>query len=434
MSTTVPARAAATPVNVERWGWYSIGVNVALIVINWRVARASGSLAVGAELIHNAVDLLTAIAVLGRLKLATRKTAQFPYGLYKVENIIAVGLAGMTFFTAYEIAREALFAAASPPTVTFWALAGVVLAWIIPLLFSVFELRAGRAANSPALIADAVEYRAHVFTTGVVFAGMVGQWVNLPLDRIAALLIVVAIVKTGWELLSDGMRVLLDASLDAETLVRVRELIAADPAVTTLRWVTGHNAGRFRFLEAEVGLRVRDLTQAESAVQRISAAIRAAVPHIERVLLHATPQERTHVRLAIPLATPEGALSPHFGEAPYFALATVRLADGCVTEQTLLVNPHQADEKAKGIHVAEWLVAQKADMVLLREDLSGKGPVYVFGEAGIEMQHTEADTLAEALTVILRDWNVFSLPGSGLGCSSPLRRCGIWSVEKKNSR
>mgnify|MGYP000957929571 CR=1 FL=1 len=393
----------ASPVNIERWGWYSIGINVTLIGINLLVARASGSLAVGAELIHNAVDLLTAIAVLAGLKLATRKTAQFPYGLYKLENIIAVGLAGMTFLTAYEIAREALFATAPPPTVTFWTLAGVVVAWIIPLIFSAFELRAGRTANSPALIADALEYRAHVFTTGVVFAALIGQWLNVPLDRIAALLIVIAIVKTGWDLLSDGMRVLLDASLDAETLVQVRELITADPAVTALRWVTGHNAGRFRFLEAEVTLRVHDLEQAEAAVQRIDSAIRAAVPHIERVLIHATPQERTHVRVAIPLATPEGVLSAHFGEAPYFALVTVRLADGAAIEQTVHLNPHQGEEKAKGIHVAEWLAAQKADVVLLREDLSGKGPVYVFGEAGIEMRRTEATTLTEALTAVFPD-------------------------------
>ncbi len=399
-NATVPTSPS---VNVERWGWYSIGINVTLIGINLLVARASGSLAVGAELIHNAVDLLTAIAVLAGLRLATRKTAQFPYGLYKLENIIAVGLAGMTFLTAYEIAREALFATAQPPTVTFWTLAGVVIAWIIPLVFSAFELRAGRAANSPALIADALEYRAHVFTTGVVFAALIGQWVNVPLDRIAALLIVIAIVKTGWDLLSDGMRVLLDASLDAETLVQVRELITTDPTVTALRWVTGHNAGRFRFLEAEVTLRVHDLEQAEAAVQRMDSAIRAAVPHIERVLIHATPQERTHMRVAVPLETPEGALSPHFGEAPYFALVTVRLADGAATTQTVHLNPHQGEEKAKGIHVAEWLVTQKADVVLLREELSGKGPVYVFGEAGVEIRRTEATTLTEALTAVLPD-------------------------------
>jgi divalent metal cation (Fe/Co/Zn/Cd) transporter len=100
-------------VNVERWGWYSIAVNVALAALHTLVATASGSLAVAAEVVHNVVDLLAAVAVLIGLKLASRKSKAFPYGLYKVENLVAAGLAVMVFFSAYEIARNALLA---PPT------------------------------------------------------------------------------------------------------------------------------------------------------------------------------------------------------------------------------------------------------------------------------------------------------------------------------
>jgi len=384
-------------VNIERWGWYSIGVNVILAAINAGIALASGSLAVEAELVHNLVDLLTAVAVLIGLKLSTRKSKDFPYGLYKLENVIAVGLALMVFLTAYEIARDALFAAPRQTTVDPWMLGGVIVATAIPLIFSHFELRAGQAANSPALIADAREYRAHVFTTGVVFAALLAQRFNFPLDRIAALVIVAAIAKTGWDLLADGMRVLLDASLDAETLLQIRETILAEPTVAEVQWVTGRNAGRFRFVEAEVALRVHDLEKAEAATRRVEAQIRQAVPFVERVLIHAEPLARTHLRYAVPLADPGGTISEHFGEAPYFALVTVRLADGAIEEQRVLANPHGGEPKAKGIRVAEWLVAQKADVVLVKEDLRGKGPAYAFGDAGVEMRQTEAMTLAEAL-------------------------------------
>ena len=383
--------------NIERWGWYSIAINVVLGLINLVIARASGSLAVEAEMVHNLVDLLTAVAVLIGLRLSTRKSRDFPYGLYKLENVVAVGLAVMIFFTAYEIARDAFFEPTRLATVDPWMLAGVMVATAIPLAFSHFELRAGRAANSPSLIADAKEYRAHVFTTGVVFAALLAQRFNLPLDRIAALVIVVAIAKTGWELLSDGMRVLLDASLDADTILEIREIIAAEPTVAELKWATGRNAGRFRFVEAEVALRVRELEKAEATTRRIEERIREAVPYIDRVLIHAEPMERTHLRYAIPLSDTAGALSEHFGEAPYFALVTVRLADGAIEEQQVVTNPHQAVERAKGIQVAEWLVGQKADVVLLKESLRGKGPLYVFGDAGVEMRETEATTLEEAL-------------------------------------
>jgi cation diffusion facilitator family transporter len=387
-------------VNVERWGWYSIAVNVALGLINLVIARASGSLAVEAEMVHNLVDLLTAVAVLIGLRLSTRKSKDFPYGLYKLENVVAVGLAVMIFFTAYEIARDAFFEPTRLATVDPWMLGGVVVATAIPLVFSHFELRAGQAANSPSLIADAKEYRAHVFTTGVVFAALLAQRFNLPLDRIAALVIVVAIAKTGWELLSDGMRVLLDASLDADTILEIRDIITAEPTVAELKWATGRNAGRFRFVEAEVALRVRELEQAEAATRRIEERIREAVPYVDRVLIHAEPMERTHLRYAVPLNDTAGALSEHFGEAPYFARVTVRLADGTIEEQQVVTNPHQAVERAKGIQVAEWLVAQKADVVLLKESLRGKGPVYVFGDAGVEMRETEATTLEEVLAEV----------------------------------
>ncbi|MBL7065793.1 MAG: hypothetical protein ISS49_16580 [Anaerolineae bacterium] len=58
---------------------------------------------------------------------------------------------------------------------------------------------------------------------------------------------------------------------------------------------------------------------------------------------------------------------------------------------------HLKEEKAKGIQVAEWLVAQKVDVVLVKESLRGKGPAYVFRDAGIELRQTDANTLGKAI-------------------------------------
>jgi len=381
----------------SRIAWASIGINIALSLLNLAIAAASGSLAVAAEMIHNLVDLVASVAVLAGVKISERESRDFPYGLYKVENVVAVGVAILIFFTAYEIAQEALRGQDGPATVNGWMLAGVALSAIIPLAFSQYEMRIGREINSPSLMADAQEYRAHVFSSGVVFLALVGQMVGFPLDRYAALVIVVLIAKTGWELLVDGMRVLLDASLDADTLDQVRAIIQADPAVTEMRSLAGRNAGRYRFLEADVALRVDDLEKAHAVSHRIEEAIRAQVPHVERVRIHYEPKVRTHLRYAVPLADPAGTVSQHFGEAPFFALATVRTADGQVERQEVLTNPHTAVDKAKGIRVGEWLVGLKTDIVLLREDVHGKGPAYVFADAGVETQLTGATTLAQAL-------------------------------------
>ena len=368
----------------ERAAWLSIAINVVLTLLNMAIAAASGSLAVAAEMVHNLVDLVSAVAVLVGIKVSERKSRTFPYGLYKVENVVAIVIAVLIFVTGYEIAKQALLARERQATVTPLMLGGVVLSAVIPLAFSVYEMRVGRAVNSPSLIADAQEYRVHVFSSGMALVALIGQMIGWPLDRVAALVIVLLIAKTGWELLQDGMRVLLDASLDAETLNRVREIIEAEPSVADLKSLTGRNAGRYRFLEVEVTLRVQDLDRAHAVTRRMEQAVRAEVPHLERVLIHAEPLARTELRYAVPLGDASGTVSPHFGEAPFFALLTVHTADGTVARQEVLPNPHTDVAKAKGIRVAEWLIQQRVDIVLLKESLQGKGPEYVFGDAGVE--------------------------------------------------
>jgi hypothetical protein len=144
MKSSDPTTQAA--VNVMRWGWGSIAVNIALAALHGAIAIASGSLAVAAELTHNFLDLVSAIAVLIGLKVAMRKSRTYPYGLCKIENLIAAGIAIMAFVTAYEIARRALAETLAPPRADTWMLVLLFCTWALPLVFSRYELRAARLA------------------------------------------------------------------------------------------------------------------------------------------------------------------------------------------------------------------------------------------------------------------------------------------------
>ena len=388
------AMADAGFASAVRWGWYSIGINGLLIVLHGIVAAASGSLAVTAELLHNTVDLASAGVVVIGLKLAMRKSQAFPYGLYKIENLVAAVLAIMIFFTAYEVVSSAFLAATKVPAVDAWMLVSLIATMAIPLVFSHFEMRVARRSNSPALMADAREYRVHAYTTGLALAALLTAWFDFPLDRVAALIIVIAVLKTGWDLLVDALRVLLDASLDPKSLDEIRTVIAADPATADVTWITGRNAGRFRFVEAGVTLRLTDLARVEGVIQRIEASVRTALPQIERVLLHVEPRVSTHDLCAVPLADLSGTISAHFGEAPYFAFVTVERASGAVEEQHIRANPHFREARAKGLRVAEWLTRQKVDRVMVPNSLEGRGPAYVFRDAGIQVESSDAATLA----------------------------------------
>jgi len=401
---------------IQRIGWYSVGISAFLLILNLTISWASGSLALMAEVVHNLGDLMAAAAVLAGLKLSEHRRADFPYGLYKVENVVTVGIALLIFMSGYEIARQAVSWAPRQTIVATWMIAGVLVAMFVPLAFSRFELRIARRVNSPSLAADAQEYRMHVFSSGVVLVALLGAWSGIPLDRAAAVIVVGIVFKTGWTLLRDGMRMLLDASLDDDTLAAVRAIIEAEPAVVSIKALRGRSAGRFRFLEAEIGLRITDLERANQIGQSLEQAVRTEVPHVERVSMHLEPAQKPVLRVAVSLSGAEGPVSLHFGTAPYFALADIRPQDGVCLRQDIVSNPYHLEAARRGLDVAKWLVAEEVDVVITGDDVRDKTPGYVLSNAGVKVVVTRAADLTAALDEWLTDRDIIrsaeTLPAS----------------------
>ena len=339
---------------------------------------------------------------MGGLLIARRRSRAFPYGLYKVENLVSVVVALVIFLGGYEIARQALFEPSSGLADAPIALAGTALAMLVVYSFGRYERRVGRETGSPSLIADGEHFRVDVFSSAVVFAAILGNYLGLPLDRIGAGVVVLFVVWAGWELLVAGLRVLLDASLDQGTLGTVREIFASEPSVAEVRSLVGRSSGRYKFLEADIAVKTHQLDEAHRLSDQLEAAIRARVPQVDRVLIRVEPVRKEVWRWAVPLASRQGPISPHFALAPFFALVDVRAATGAVVGTEVLANPFLQLEKQKGIRVGEFLVAQGVDGLGVKESLEGKGTAYVLAAAGVEVRRIQADTLDRALDELRR--------------------------------
>ncbi len=392
-------RGEATP-PAERVAIYSLLVNIFLLALNLVMATYSGSLALMAETVHNLADLAASAAVWVGLRLSQRKSRAFPYGLYKVENVAAIIVGLFIFLTAYEIAKEAVVESGREIVMHPVILLGVMAAALVPWLFSRYELRVARAVNSPSLTADAREFQAHVLSSGVVFASLLGQWIGWPLDGPAALMIVLWIGRAGWETLTAGMRVLLDASIDAETLQRIRRVIERQAAVVEVRSLMGRNAGRYRFIEAEIGVRLQSVEKAHRVSHTIETEIRNEIPFVERVLIHVEPVSKGVVRIAVPLTDQTGTVGRHFGLAPYFALTDRQVATGQTVSQTIIVNPFADHPKGRGLEVAHWLMEHRVDLVVTPDDIRDKGPGHALGDAGVTVVISQASTLAAAVAEV----------------------------------
>ncbi len=382
---------------IVRVGVYSLIVNVVLVAGKLTLAFVTGSLALRADAVHSLVDVFASIALILGLVISGRKSRDFPYGLYKVENLVSTVISLLLFLTAFELLRQAISARTTAGTYGIWVPGVVVSFVLIPLLFGRYELTMGRRYHSPSLVADGTQFRADVFGSTVVFIGVLGRMLGLPLDRVAAGVVALLIAYAAWNLLVNSMRVLLDASASPEVLDHARVLIMAEPLVGEIRSLVGRNSGRYVFIETTIAVRTDDLNKAHALTERIERAIKGAVPNVDRVLVHCEPEAKTQLRYAVPLADRAGRFSEDFGKSPYFALIDIDRASGTEVRHEVVANPYRELERGRGIKVAELLKVYKPDVVIARESLVGKGPGFALSDWGVEVRQTEARSLDELL-------------------------------------
>jgi cation diffusion facilitator family transporter len=91
----------------EKVALFAIGINLSLFGIKYAFSTLSGSIALKADAFHSLSDVVASSTVFVGLIIAKRKMKSFPYGLYKVENLVSVMVALAIFYAGYEIVMEA---------------------------------------------------------------------------------------------------------------------------------------------------------------------------------------------------------------------------------------------------------------------------------------------------------------------------------------
>lgn len=394
--TTSSHRPREDDRRVQRVALYGILVSLVLVALKTGLAVFSGSLVLTATAVDSAVDVVGALVLWGGLRLSVRKSSRFPYGLYKIENVLQIVVAVLIFVGAYEIGAQAVAPGEGAPTITWWVLIGVVLTILITLGYSLYATSRGKRTNSPALVADGRHRLVDVFSASLALVAVASTFVGFDIDRYMAFPILAIVVYSGWGLLRDGMKVLLDASVDPRTWRAIEDMLEADPLVTQVRRLTARSAGRYVFVEATVAVRTEDLAKAHAASDRLEQTVRAELPSVDHMTLHLEPQRPEVLTVCVPLDGHGSSLSAEFGSAPHFLFARVRSGDGEILARETRENPHAHEERQKGIMTAEWLVEYAVDVVIAPHDIK-KGPAYVLSDAGVELFPTRLMDVDDAL-------------------------------------
>ncbi len=363
--------------------------NLCLAASKYLLSKFSGSLSLQADAIHSLTDVIGSISVFLGLKFADRKSKDFPYGLYKLENLASLVTSFFIFAAAFEIihsviSEESVLEAQKVPVAAGGLLAITIALW----LFSRWELKIAKKSGSPSLAADAEHMKTDLFSSAIILIGLIGGAIGFPwLDHIAAIIISIFIIHTGWEIMIDSLKVLLDAGIEPEVAARIAEIIRSFPEVKEIKRLTGRRSGRFSFVEAEIILDVRTLDEAHEIVTIMEEEIYDQFPEIDRVVIHFEPPKIEKLVIAIPLDE-KGNFSGHLACAPAFLIIEIdcSLKPGKVKKEYVLENPYFKEDRHRGALVAEWLKEKGVNTFIVPvKEPSCKGLLYALDSLGIKI-------------------------------------------------
>lgn len=375
----------------------------------------SNSLALQADAFDNLTDLVMAIAALVGILYSNKKpNEKFPYGYYKIENIVSLIISIVIFFTAFNIIQQSItemssFVGGAPKTINISPIIIIflIISLISSILLTIYLKFVGRKTGSPIVESQGSEKLFDNLISSSVLLGFIGAFFNLYiLDSIIGLLIALFIIKGGLDIFVNSTKTLLDAVIDFENKKELYELIESFPRVNAIEHFEVRSYGKYLFLEADISLNQDlPLSKIEKLKRKLTEDIKSKFPKIFKVIIITQVQPMEKVKIAVPVSQNNGLkseIAPHFGEAPYFAFLELQEKD--LSKLEIQSNKHANLEKRKGIEISDWLCSEKIDTLYLKKELQ-RGPLVIFENSLIEVKIMELNTLEEVFEQEKEDLN-----------------------------
>lgn len=299
----------------EHWALVSLSVNVLQSLFKLIAGLFTGSLSMIGESIHSLSDSFASLVAYFTLRFSERRSERFPYGLYKLENVGSTVIAIFLLLASYEILQRA-FRSKVIIKEEYMALGfGVVIFSLLSsLTLSFLERRAGKRLNSPVLVADSYHTLTDAFGSSLVLMSFLSSYAGYQLDRYFAVGVSALIAYTAVSILKREVSVLLDVSVDEETLNRIRNIILSFEEVSEIRHLFVRSSGGKLFADITIAVSGRDFVRIHSAVDKIEERLKRELPELEFVFIHYEPVENTQTGLGI-LIDAEGSVSESFQKA-----------------------------------------------------------------------------------------------------------------------
>ncbi len=228
-----------------------------LVIIKLIVGFISGSVALLASAIDSLLDMFVSIFNLFAIT-QTEKPADetFNYGRGKVEAIASVIEGTIITISGLFILYQSIDKAISGEITTY--LGSSILVMIISLILTIFLVLflnyVAKKTNSMVIRADSLHYKSDVLANSAILISLIVIYFsNFHLiDSIIGGLIAIYIIYSAYELIKNGVLMLLDVALDSELVKKIEEIIKKQNEVSSYHYLKTRESGKVKFVDVHL--------------------------------------------------------------------------------------------------------------------------------------------------------------------------------------
>ena len=230
--------------------------NIGLFVIKLICGTAGDSRAVVADAVHSAADVVLALILMICLRVSnTPPDRDHPYGHGNIEYIaslfVGISLSTISVLIITSAVSEILNGVTHQPSVL--ALVALIISIIGNELMFRHSLCCGQRFGSPAMIANAWENRADVYSTIAALVGVVGAQLGLLfMDPVGAILVAALLIWSAVGMLRSSWQGIMDHAVDEPFERRIRRHVLSVAGVEGIASLKTRSVGQYLSIDLKV--------------------------------------------------------------------------------------------------------------------------------------------------------------------------------------
>jgi cation diffusion facilitator family transporter len=238
----------------------SSSVATLLVLIKLVLGVVSGSVAVLASAIDSLLDMLvSAFNFFAIKKSEEHPDEEYHYGKGKVQAIAAVIEGTIITISGLYIIYEAVkkLSKGTETTLLTPSIVAMTFSIIITYLLVKYLLRVAKETHNLVIKADALHYKTDLWSNAAVLValGLVYLTGLDAIDAVIGLGIGVYIIYSAYEIIQQGVEILLDRALDADMVEEIGNIISSHPEVASYHWLKTRTDGTTNYVEFHMVLR-----------------------------------------------------------------------------------------------------------------------------------------------------------------------------------